>query len=131
MRRRNPYRFEISFAYIAGPLVMALELWRRWGDFANPAFWDDYFYFTIAIYAAYLLSKRKYSGQLLWLYACGIGTFMIWFSLFFSLHTYSEGDVSGIAMPYVIAFKLTGSLIIGLMSVRAFNFLRHKPRFPA
>ncbi|MCG8403932.1 MAG: hypothetical protein MI923_01915 [Phycisphaerales bacterium] len=126
---KNPYRYEIAGIFALGPLILVGELWRRWGDLLSPGCIDDFFYFLIAMFAAYLLRKRKYAGQLLWLYACGIGTFGIYFSLFASLYHYDQGDASGVAMPVVVAFKCVGVFLVTLISVRAFKILRTKRFF--
>lgn len=127
--KNNPYRYEIVGVFVLGPFVMGIEVWRRWGDFLNPGFYDDYFYFLLAMFAARSLYRRRYIGQLLWLYACGIGTFCIYFSLFGSLYDYDCGDVSGIPMPGVLAFKIVGVILISIVSYRAFALLRKKPTF--
>jgi hypothetical protein len=115
--------FSRGAAQILGPLVIAIETWRRWHQFGEirmwPAIFDDYLVGGFLLYAARVARPTNQSrGRRNRAPAWGVATGMMYGSFFAQLERLAERDPSGLpAWPVVIA-KGIGLLVclVGLVA---------------
>ena len=121
--KHHPYRYEIVGTFLFGPLVLALETWRRWGELLSPVALDDWVIFLSAMFVAGMLFRRDTAAPTLWVFVCGGAWFLFLLSTWASIYSFDEADPSGVPVPGVIAFKLFGLTLISLASLRALRRL--------
>lgn len=119
----NPYYKDIIAIPILGFLLLAIETWRRLDNLFSYAYFDDVWLVALAYISTYLLYRRQYIGQLLWLFTCGCGFCMITGSFFSALEHMDQADASGFSMSTVLLVKGLIYLVITLLSIRAFQQL--------
>jgi hypothetical protein len=103
-------------ARILGPLIIAIETWRRWNQFGDirswPAIADDYLAGTFLFFAATVAKRAPESRGPLYLAAAwGVATGMMYGSFFSQLQRSSEADPSGLPVVPVLIVKGIGLLL--------------------
>ena len=103
-------------ARILGPLVIAIETWRRWHQFGDvrmwPAILDDYLAGAFLLYAAHLatpgndgIGRRYLAG------AWGVAGGMMYQSFFSQLGRLADPDPSGMSVVPVLVGKGIGLVL--------------------
>ncbi len=120
---KNPYGKEIVGIFTLGPVLLVGETWRRWDNLLRYNYFDDVWLVLLAFVSAYYLLKRRFIGQLLWLFTCGAAFCMIYFSFFSSLEAINGTDPSGLEMFRVVLVKAGMYLIVLTMSFRSIKLV--------
>lgn len=119
----NPYHKEIIGTIILGPLLLILETWRRWGELLSYLYLDDVWLVVLAFVAIFYLKKKRYIGQLLWLFTCGCAFCMITGSFFFAVSKIGGLDASGFNTSQVVLVKGFMYVLVIVVSIRGFRLL--------
>jgi hypothetical protein len=96
-------------AQILGPLVIAVETWRRWNQFGDvrswPAIADDYLAGAFLFLAATIAKRAPDRGPLYLAAAWGVAAGMMYGSFFSQLQRSAEADPSGLPVVPVLVVK--------------------------
>ncbi len=126
--KNNPHKIEILCSLVLGPILIAIESWRRWGDLLTYAYFDDVLFVILAFIPVKFLNAQKHLGQLLWLITSGFAFCLIYFSFFGALSQLDQADPSRLNMSVVILVKSVFYIIVLMMCFRAIK-LAVKHRF--
>ena len=110
------FTFSRVAARIFGPLIIAIETWRRWQQFGDVRIWpaivDDYLAGAFLFFAARIAQREPDAGGRVYLAgAWGAATGMMYGSFFSQLHRSAEADPSGLPVVAVLVVKGIGLLI--------------------
>jgi len=108
--------FSRRAARILGPLIIAIETWRRWNQFGDihswPAIADDYIAGAFLFYSATAAKPAtEFRGRLYLAAAWGVGTGMMYGSFFSQLQRAAEPDPSSLPVLPVLIAKGVGLLL--------------------
>lgn len=105
-------RFSRSSALFVGIMLPAVETWRRWNMLADWSSWlDDYIAGALLLFAWYAGRSHPARSSPYLMAAWGFFLGTAYMAFVVQLKSPFFSDPSGIARPYLLAFKSAGLLL--------------------